>query len=359
MKRFLALALSLTLCIGLLAGCGGSASGSNSSDATSNNDTAGGNDDPIVLTFGQLGDDSENDYMSKYTRHFMELVEEKTNGQITFDFYPNCQLGSEQSMMDQMISGTLDMAVLSSTIIGSIYPDYAMCVLPFAFSNTDEFRAAENAGAFDGLADVAADGPIKFISPMVIAFRGFSNTKHAVRCASDMKGLTCRVLSGEIYADMFNALGVNTSNITFSEIYSALQQGVIEAEDNPLNYVMQYKFYEQEIYHTMLGMTMGVNPLMISEKAMAKLTDEQYEIIVAAAKEAEIYGDTEYNKIMDQAGADYVAAGGSLLKMGDLTDEERQSFKDATADVWDKYAAQLTPAVYEQYMEARQTAGLE
>lgn len=268
-------------------------------------------------------------------------------------------MGSEQSMLDQIVSGSLDFAPISSTVTASIYPDFSIYVMPFAFSNHEEFRAAQNAGAFSNLEAITSEGPVRLVSPMVISFRGLSNTKREIRHADDMKGLSFRVVAGEIYADAYNALGATTSTITFSELYTALQQGVIDGEDNPLLYVMQYKFYEQERFHTQLGMFMSVNPLIMSEKVLDKITPEQYEIIKQCAREAESYGDEEFNKIMDQAAEEYVAAGGKVVWFEDLTAEEVQSFKDATKPVWDKFAKQVAPETYKAYMEARKSVGLD
>lgn len=352
MKKMIALLMLLALVCGL--------TGCNGSEATTSPTATDGQSElePVVLTFGQVGDGSDTDFMTKYAEPFMEMVTERTNGRITFDFYPNSQLGSETAMLDQLISGTLDFAPISSSVISTTYPDFAIYALPYAFDDVYQFFEADAAGAFDNLYQVTADQPVRFLGSYCAAYRGFANKVRPVRTASDIEGLRLRVMAGDIYADIFAALGATTNTIDFSELYTALQQNVIDGEDNVCNITVQKKFYEVEPYYTDLQMCMAVNPLLMSEKTLSKITEEEYQIILDAAKECTTAGADGYYQIQADAAEEYKSLGGNYIGRDELTDEEVQTFKDALQPVWEEYTAQISEETFAPYSAVRESMGL-
>ena len=356
MKKLFTLAMAVVMSVSILSGCGGK---SNDAPAADNSGTsADGSQEPVTLVLGQLGDNTERDYMGVYCREFIRLVEERTDGAIKIDYYPNCELGSQQAMLDQMLTGTLDFCPLSSSMVASIYPSFEILVMPFAFQNAEEFRAAEANGAFDKLYEESANGPLKMLSTFTLSWEALSNTKREVRRPEDIKGMNVRVVSGGVYQDVYNAMGATTSNISFSELYTALQQGVIDAECNAISINVSKKFYEVAKYHSQLPALMDVNPLMMSEYTEQKVTAEQLDIIKQCAVDACELGDKTYVEIMDTCEQEFVDLGGHLVRGEDFTEEEIQAFRDVTAPVWDKYAEQLGEEVYGPYEAAREAAGL-
>lgn len=324
-----------------------------------------GREKPLTLTFGQLGSGRENDYMMHYYNRFNEVVTELTGGSIVFDFYPNGQLGGEPDMLDQVISGTLDISCISSNVIGTILPGYYAYNLPFAFDNYANYWevCAYESDLMDTFRAYAQDSELfHFVGTYLSCARGCQNTKRAIRTAEDFKGLTFRIMAGQIYTDIFQALGSSVSTLAFAELYTGLQQGVVDGEEITISMAYDNALYEVEGYASELGITYNSNLFIMSNDCWNKLTEEERIIISYASAEAEKAGyaamtewDAKYYKLCEEKGV-------NVVYNKDLTAEERQSFIDATADVWAKYADVIGKDVYEPFaaaVEAARANGLE
>ena len=120
--------------------------------------------------------------------------------------------------------------------------------------------------------------------------RGFVNKKRPVRTPDDIKGLSMRVMEGPIYTDIFKALGAQTRTMPFGEVYTGLQQGLIDAEDNTLAMAIAMKFVEVEKFYTPLGQTTLVGPVIGSKKMWDSLTDAERRVMTEARCHTEIFG---------------------------------------------------------------------
>ena len=322
---------------------------STKSPSESNGDKSSGQDEArtevLTLMFGSTGSGNEDDPMGYPARKFMELVEEKTNGMIKFEFYPSSQLGSEQEMLDQIMSGTLDSAMISSSVLATVWDELYFYSMPFAFGSIDEFWAicgSENEEFVTAMKDVVdGSGLAHFISTFHTSPRGCQNTVRTIRCADDFEGLAFRVMAGEIYADTFNALGASTATITFTELFSSLQQGVVDGEDLSPFFFYDNKYYEIEKYLTEINMIQNVTPLLFSNATWDKLTDKEKEIIQEAAAEAEKESAANIKRMSADIYEKIEAQGVEVVRYEELTQEEISSFRSAALSVWDKYAERM------------------
>ena len=144
--------------------------------------------------------------------------------------------------------------------------------------------------------------------------------------------------------DTFEALGAVPSTMAFSEVYSALQQGVIQAEDNGADMLTKMKFAEVEKYHTMLNHMVQSNPLLISNEIWNRLSNDQQNAIVEAEA---AWGDNYLPFMKEQLAASVQAAKDAGVEIVELSDSEFQAFKDATASVYDAYTPQIDASFYE------------
>lgn len=229
--------------------------------------------------------------------------------------------------------------------IATMLPDFYAFCLPFLFSDIDEFiNVARDPEVTAKANEIMNSKGITLIGFSSGESRGYSNTQHTVRTPADIAGQKVRIQAGTIYVDTFEALGAVPSTMAFSEVYSALQQGVVDAEDNGADMLTKMKFAEVEKYHTVLNHMIQSNPLLISTEVWNRLSPEQQDAIKTAEAN---WGDGYLDFIHEQLDASIQSAEEAGVEITELTDAEFQAFKDATSSVYDTYVPQIDPAVYE------------
>ena len=272
-------------------------------------------------------------------------IKEATGGAVLIEVYPQSQLGVAVVMLDGLSNGTLEMAMVGCNEIATMLPDFYAFCLPFLFSDIDEFiNVARDPEVSAKANEIMNSKGITLIGFSSGESRGYSNTQHTVRTPADIAGQKVRIQAGTIYVDTFEALGAVPSTMAFSEVYSALQQGVVDAEDNGADMLTKMKFAEVEKYHTVLNHMIQSNPLLISTEVWNRLSPEQQDAIKTAEAN---WGDGYLDFIHEQLDASIQSAEEAGVEITELTDAEFQAFKDATSSVYDTYVPQIDPAVYE------------
>lgn len=310
----------------------------------------------LVLRLGALGSGTEHDIQSYPIKSFFAEVEEKTGGMIAFQYFPSGQLGGEPEMMDQVLAGSLDIGVLSANVLATVWPQLYAYNLPFAFSNLDEFWkiAGGDAPFAAALRDAVNEGgDARLVATFSSDFRGLQNTKRAVRTTGDLQGLTLRVMAGEIFSDMFRAMGATTAAVPFAELYTGLQQGVIDGEDIGMSMFYDVKLYEVEKHLTQLNMTPTVNVLLMSSRAWDKLSEEERQIVETAAFNAEKASKAAVSSFIDKYPGILEGVGVNVVRNTDLTEAEKATFIEATRPVWEKYRPIIGEAIYSAYEQSR------
>lgn len=315
---------------------------------------------PIKFKLGCLGSGRVDDVQSYPISKFIEVVKAKTNGMITFDYFPDGQLGGEPEMMDQVLSDTLDFGVLSANVLATVWPEFYVYNLPFAFPSLKEFWKTcgmESADFINAIGSAMNDsGKAHFVSSFSAEFRGCQNRKRPIRSPKDFKGLKFRVMAGQIFTDIFKSLGASTATIPFAELYTALQQGVVDGEDIGLSMFYDDKLYEVEKYATQFNITQTVNALIVSNAAWAKLSDAEKKIIYEAAAEAEKYSYESVLKLSNKYYEPLEKLGVKIIKYTDLTSDEINACVSAVQPVWEKYRPIIGNKVYNAFVSARDKA---
>jgi len=289
----------------------------------------------VVFKYGHVAPPKQ--IMGKASDFLKNYVEEKTKGAIKIEVYPLGQLGGERAMLDAVLAGTINMANIGAPILATAVPEANAFCLPYVIPNEDVFWDVVNdkefRGKFFSILRKKGVEPIGFIDG---CGRGFLNKKRPVRRPEDIKGLTIRVMEGPIYTDMFRALGANTRTIPFPELYTALQQGVVEGEDNSADMAVFMKFTEIEKFFTNTNQTIQTNPTLIAKSSWDKLTEEQKKIFKEAGEAADKFSREEYRK--DKLEGYRVAREQyNVAVIEDLTPEERAAFRKAVEPVLAKY----------------------
>jgi tripartite ATP-independent transporter DctP family solute receptor len=316
MNRRSVLSLSIAAVAGTagLAGCGGRPG------ATRN-------------TVIRLGDDvAEDNPEVTAERFFGDQVSSLTKGRYSVKVFPNATLGDSNRMNEQVRTGTLQMAKSLFSNLTAFDKRLGVLSLPYAFPKAD--------AGFDALAGPLGDACRKILDGaglVVLAWfytgtRNVYNTKRAVHSAADLKGLRLRVPQNPVTVDSFNALGAQATPLAATEIYSALQQGVIDgAENNPIYYVTSKQVEEAKNW-SWTRHQLGVDVLMVSKKFFGEQPKDVQDALVQAGKATQDKERRLWTAQTDQFLAKAQAAG---AKVND--DVDVASMQNALKPVFTKY----------------------
>ena len=263
---------------------------------------------------------------------FKEIVEEKTVGRIKIEIHPNAELGDERTLLEGMQMGTIDMGVITNGPIANFLPEIAVFEMPFLFGTPEE-------------AYYVLDGPIgqkvlKDLEAIKLhglayserGFRNLTNSVRAVNTAADMNGLKIRLMENPLYVDTFKALGANAVPMAWTECLTALSQGTIDGQENPVVVIYSFKLYESQKYMTLDRHTYAPATILTSLKVWNSLSPEDQKIFSEAAKEA---GDAarEYDNDNEVAQLKVIKENGmEVIENPDLS-----SFREAVKPVYEKY----------------------
>lgn len=279
---------------------------------------------------------------SKGADAFAQYVKDKTNGEIIVNVYPMGQLGSERSMAEQVQMGTLEMASITTAVMQNYVPQTAVMDLPFIWPNRKVAYAVLDDPAWQEafFSFLPAKGFIG-IGWTENEFRDINNTKRPIHTPQDMKGLKIRVMNSPVYMDTFKQLGTSPVGIPFPEVYNALQQGVIDAQENPLLTSILIKCTEVAKHVTKTRHALTECIVIVNPDFWNKLTPEQQQIFRDGAKRG-IQVNREVNEQISQKLPRYGVSIAEYCKQNDvqvvtLTPEERKAFVEAVQPVWEKY----------------------
>ncbi|MDD3439094.1 MAG: TRAP transporter substrate-binding protein [Clostridiaceae bacterium] len=323
MHRFMLVTLSIIMVFSLTA-CGEKAAPSTETPAAS------GSAEPTVLKLGMTINEQDSFYVC--AQKFAELVKERTNNAYDIELFPNSALGDERTMLESMQMGTLDAGIITSGPFVNFVPEFGVLDMPFLFPNNEAaYKVLDGEIGKEILTKLEA----KDLKGLAYAERGFRNLTNSVRpvkTAADVNGLKIRVMENEVYIASFNALGVNTVPMAWTEALTALQQGTIQGQENPVNVIHAYKMWDSQKHVTMTRHAYAAAVITFSLEKFNSLPADIQKIFIDAAQEA-----AEYERAWV---AENEASQIDTLKengMEVIEDPDLDSFKAAVQPVYDKY----------------------
>lgn len=261
-----------------------------------------------------------------------ENVEEQTDGRVTFDVFPNSQLGSETEMLEQVQMGTMESAGI---MVGSMQAlDMKMAIedLPYMWKDIDHAREAYKGEFGDYLADVMSEQGMTKIGYMEWGYRHITNNKQPIVKPEDLKGLSLRVAETSLRVDAFEQVGALPTVMAFSEVYGALQQGALDAQENPLANIVAPKFDEVQDYLSLTEHFYNTVMLVVDTDVWEDISEEDQQIILDEADRI----SEEVTKINDEKEEEYVQ---ELIDRGmEVNDDvDKEAFREAMLPVYDKW----------------------
>jgi tripartite ATP-independent transporter DctP family solute receptor len=264
---------------------------------------------------------------------FADRVKAKTSGRIEVQVAHSAQLGDDAAMVTALRSGTLDMSANSQGAMANVVPEYAVLGLPFLFADVNKAWALLDGPVGKELADRTAAKGMVVLGYWDNGIRHVTNSKHPIKAPADVKGLKIRTPPDTMTVDIMQALGADTQQIKFAELYVALQQGVVDGQENPLANIASAKLYEVQKYLTLTGHKYEANPFVISKRTWDKLSPADQKVFTEAAAEA----TQAQRKLSREADEKLVA---ELKAKGVQVDTvDRKAFVEATKPVYAKWTA--------------------
>ncbi|WP_029915296.1 TRAP transporter substrate-binding protein [Pelobacter seleniigenes] len=239
---------------------------------------------PIVLrATNTLGEDHP---MTMALRYMSTEIAKRTNGEVKLDVYPNSQLGGNKEMVEGVVLGTIDIAQQFAGTFSSYVPEMDILALPFLFKSEDAL--------FDSLQGEAGDILAKSLEkkgfiPLTYFYggaRSFINNVRPINTPEDLKGLKIRVIGVKTVIEAINALGAIATPMSQSEVYSALQQGVLDGWENSPVTLYSLKLYEQSKYFSYSKHLMTPDLVALSKVTAKKLGEKNLAILKEVARDA-------------------------------------------------------------------------
>jgi tripartite ATP-independent transporter DctP family solute receptor len=247
-------------------------------------------------------------------RRFSELVEARTNGEVKIAVYPDSVLGDGNELLNQCKLGTIDMVNLGSGSVASIIPEYNITSFYYAWKNDDHMRTFFSSNLIRELNErYLKQAGVRIISSNWEQGYRHLVTKRPVNTLDDLRGMKIRVPQLEIYVAAWKALGANPTPMALGEVYTALQQNVVDAIELPLDWIIRGKYYEQAKYVVLTAHLGYPNQIQINEKSFQKLSTVQQEILVQAANEAGEYSSKTLAATEDEMIKELKANGVTIL----------------------------------------------
>ncbi len=264
---------------------------------------------------------------------FAEVVKAKTNGRIDIQVAHSAQLGDDAAMVTAIRTGALDITANSQGAVAAAVPEYAAYGMPFMFSTPAQAFKLLDGPLGKELADKSAEKGMVVLGYWDNGIRHMTNSKRPITKVEDMKGLKMRTPPDAVLVDIMQALSADPQQIKFAELYVALQQGVVDGQENPLVNIHASKLYEVQKHLALTSHMFQMTPLLISKRTWDRLSEADRKVMQEAATEA-----TALQRKLSQEADDKLLA--DLKSKGvQVTTVDKAAFAKATSKVDEKWLA--------------------
>jgi tripartite ATP-independent transporter DctP family solute receptor len=266
---------------------------------------------------------------------FCEEVEKRTSGRYKCQQFPNSALGGEREMIEAVQLGTLDIVNTSTGPIGNFVPEVNIVDIPFLFRDYDHARKVMDGPIGD---ELRAKFPAKGLIALAWTENGFrhmTNSKHAINTPDDVKGLKVRTMQNKVHIQAFQSIGVQPTPMAFPELFTALQQGTVDGQENPIPVILSAKFAQVQKYLTLTGHVYSPALIIVSPALWNKLSDADKKAFTEAGKAASA---AQRKKVNDDeaSGIDELRKAGMQV----VTNPDGNAFRRAMTPVWAEFAKQ-------------------
>jgi tripartite ATP-independent transporter DctP family solute receptor len=251
--------------------------------------------------------------------------------------FGSSQLGGDKEMLQKVKLGTLDMA-LPSTVMSSEVDLFGMFEMPYLVKDREHMKRIEQAVFWPKLAPAAEKKGLQILAVWENGYRHITNNKHPVKVPDDLKGIKLRVPEGKWRVKMFQTYGANPSPMKFSELFTALQTGVMDGEENPLTQIYSAKLQEVQKYLSLSGHVYTPAYLTVGSRKWATLPADVRKVLEDTAKETQGF-------VYERAAKDETELLGKLKAAGMQVNEvDKDAFFAASKPIYEEFASDVAGA---------------
>ncbi len=302
-------------------------------------------DKPVILKLGHAVA-PEHPYHLGAVK-YSELVAQRTNNKVKIDVYPSTQLGNERDMVEGLQLGTIDLVVTSTGPLGGFVPKMFVVDLPFLFRDRGHAYKVLDGPIGRDLLDAFSPRGIKGLAFWENGFRQITNNVRPIEKPDDLRGIKIRTMENKVHLASFKAFGASPTPMAWSEVYTALQQKTIDAQENPVAIIYHQKIFEVQKYLALTGHFYSPTPLLMSLKAFSSLPKNTQKIMLDTAIECATY---ERNLLRDSEEKQIAEVKAKGMQ---VTTPNKKPFQAAAAPVYKEFEAQFGKETIEKIIATR------
>lgn len=333
-KKVIAMLLVGTLTMGMFVGCGTS----KDEEVANSQETAKeeSNLEPVEIVLATAG--APDNIETIYTEKWMDLVTERTDGKVTFDYTNGGALGGYAELVDGVNNGAYDMTVTDIGQMVSYVPELEIAGLPFLMEDYDQLKAVYSSDVFDWMQScVEEKSNMKLMNAYFCGFRDILS-KDELKTIEDFSGYLIRSPQAEAYVETFSRLGFSYTTLGWNECYGAMQTGIIDSVETALMSLYNSGFYDLGKYVLLTNHMQAVNALVINEDFWNSLPEEYKSIMSEAIEEIRdaeweecIAGEEKYMTLLEEEG----------VTINEISDEERVKVNELFKPYWSEVAERV------------------
>lgn len=335
MKKLLALIMAFAMVFSLVA-CGNSTSGNTA-------------DSPIVIKASSPF--AATHPWSQGFDYLKQIIEERSNGTMTVDVYYSDSLGggNTTTLIEMVGTGACTLMINSPLVYQNWNPKFSVFSLPFLFPDQETGFAAMNSEIGQDAMNWMQEQGMTGVGVVMNGYRQLTNSKHTIDSPDDLKGLKMRIPNTNTLIDTFKSLGADPTMLTMSEVYTSIQNGTVDGQENPVAVIDSNKIYEVCPYITLWTYMWDPAFVMCNSAFLDSLSTEQRAIFDECIADM---CDHVINQLNDQEASEIQAFKDYGCEVTELTVEQNQAFKDATAGVYDTYRDTIGADVVDGFLAA-------
>ncbi|MEC5162113.1 TRAP-type transport system periplasmic protein [Janthinobacterium sp. CG_23.3] len=289
---------------------------------------------PRIIRFGYgLAEESNQGRAAKF---LAEDLAKRTGNKFKMKSFGSASLGSDPQMQNALIGGAQEMTVVSTATLVGIVSDFGVYDLPFVFGNEREADAILDGPFGQALNAKLQDKGLVGLVYWENGFRNLTNSKRPVTKLEDMQGIKLRVMQNPVYIDMFKSFGANAVPLAFSELFTALETGTVDGQENPVNTIQSSKFYEVQKFLSLTKHVYSPWIVLVSKKWWDKLSADEKKALQASAEAAR---DFERKDSRDSAGKALEFLKQKGMQVNVVSDKELVRMRDTSRGAMQKFAS--------------------
>lgn len=339
-KKILGTLLAVSMISSLVA-CGGSETKTDQASSTAPDDK--------VITMTWAHTTAETTAKHNGLLKFKELVEANSNGRIKIEVYPSGQLGTDRSVFEDIQNGSITGMVCNPAVEVAFVPSANVFDLPFVYDDMEHGRKVLSDPEF--IAAIGAEYEKANIHLVGVTAQGFRNltANKQIDSVDQLKGLKIRTMENPYHMELWKLLGANPTPTSFNELYTALQQGTVDAQENPIELIHSQKLYEQQKFIMNTKHIIQSDAWTMSKTIYDSLPDDLKKVVDDAAVEAMAYYH-EYGDKNDVGNVKTIEEFGT--KIVDVPQETLDKMQELSAPVYESIKETCAPEVYGAFFKA-------